>query len=66
MKTKTLEELYKEIVADEKMKDGIVKAYKEGKVVEFVKAHGCDATMDEIVAFAKTKLEDFPVLAMLL
>ena len=63
---KTLQELYKEIMANEKLKDEIVKAYKAGKVVEFVKAHGCNATMDEIMEFAKSKVKEIPALALLL
>jgi fatty acid-binding protein DegV len=63
---KTVQELFKEIKADEGLKEEAIKAYKDGKIEEFAKAHGCNASMDEITAFVKKKLAESPVLALLL
>ena len=61
---KTIQELYEEVIADKKLKDELLAAFHAGKVEEFAKAHGCNAKMDEIKAFVKTKLKDYPILAM--
>jgi len=63
---KTVQELYKELEKDKKMREELLEAFKAGKVEEFAKAHGCNATMAEITAFAKTKVEKYPILAMFL
>ena len=48
---KTLQELYNEVIASEELKKEFLEAGKNGKAEEFIKAHGCDATMDEIKVF---------------
>jgi hypothetical protein len=48
---KTLQELYNEVIASEELKKEFLEAGKNGKAEEFIKAHGCDATLDEIKAF---------------
>ena len=48
---KTLQNFYKEIIADEELKKAFTAAAKENKVVEFAKEHGVETTMDEIKAF---------------
>ncbi len=48
------------------MREELLEAFKAGKVEEFAKVHGCNATMAEITAFAKTKLDKYPILAMFL
>ena len=48
---KTLQELYNEVIASEELKKDFLEAGKNGKAEEFIKAHGCDATLDEIKAF---------------
>ena len=63
---KTIQELYKEIVDNEQMRKELLEAFQNGKVEEWAKAHGCNASMAEITAFAKTKLKDYPILAMFL
>jgi predicted house-cleaning noncanonical NTP pyrophosphatase (MazG superfamily) len=63
---KTIEDLYKELVADKKLREELLEAFQNGKVEEFAKAHGCNATMKEIIAFAKTKVADYPILSMFL
>ena len=45
---KTLQELYNEVVKDSKLIKEFTEAEKEGKLVEFAKAHGCSATEEEI------------------
>lgn len=58
---KTLEELLKEVMADEKLKKEAVKAYKANKVDEFLKAHNCNATVDDAVAFVKAKAKEMGI-----
>ena len=48
---KTLQEFYKEIIADDELKKGFAEAAKENKVIEFAKGHGVETTMDEIKDF---------------
>ena len=48
---KTMQELYKEIIAGDELKKAFVEAAKNGKVAEFLKAQGCQATAEEIKAF---------------
>ena len=48
---KTLQELYNEVIKSEELKKEFLEAGKNGKAEEFIKAHGCDATLDEIKAF---------------
>ena len=50
---KTLQELYNEVIQSDELKKKFLEAGKNGKAEEFIKAHGCDATMDEIKAFFK-------------
>ena len=48
---KTLQELYNEVIQSDELKKEFLEAGKNGKAQEFIKAHGCDATMDEIKVF---------------
>ena len=48
---KTLQEFYKEIIADDELKKAFAEAAKENKVIEFAKEHGVEATIDDIKAF---------------
>jgi len=63
---KTMQDLYKEVVADEKLRGELLDAFNAGKVEEFAKAHGCNATLAEIKAFVKTKVKEYPILEMFL
>ena len=63
---KTIQELYQELEKDKKMREELLAAFNAGKVEEFAKAHGCNAKMADIIAFAKTKVEKYPILAMFL
>ena len=48
---KTLQELYNEVIASDELKKEFLEVGKNGKAEEFIKAHGCDATLDEIKVF---------------
>ena len=48
---KTLQELYNEVIQSDELKKEFLEAGKNGKAEEFIKNHGCDATLDEIKAF---------------
>ena len=48
---KTLQELYNEVIQSDALKKEFFEAGKTGKAMEFIKAQGCDATLDEIKAF---------------
>ena len=59
---KTLQELYKEVVASEELKKEfmeITKDEKNGqkKLEEFLKRNGCDATYEDLKAFFAEKSE---------
>ena len=54
---KTIEELFNEIKKDEKLKAEGIAAIQEGKLGAFMKAHGCDASEKEAIAFVKAKAE---------
>ena len=52
---KTLEDLYKEVMASEELKKAFAQAAKDKKVADFLKAQGCDASEDEFKAFLTEK-----------
>lgn len=52
---KSFEELYNEVLASEELQAEAAKAGREGRQQEFLKAHGCDATPEEVSAFLKAK-----------
>ncbi len=54
---KTMEELYNEIKNDKKLQNEALKAVKADKLADFLKAHDCNASVDEVIPFAKAKLE---------
>ena len=59
---KTIQELYSEIMAIQEFKAQFIEAAKAGKQEEFLKAHGCEATMEEVKAFLEAKAkEDAPL-----
>lgn len=45
---KNIEELYKEVMENEALKEEFTTAYREGNVSEFLKKHDCDATAEEV------------------
>ena len=54
---KTLQELYTEIMGSDELKKAFVEAAKGGKVADFLKANGCEATAEEIKAFLQEKAD---------
>ena len=54
---KTLEKLYEEIKSDSELKKEYVKAIEDKTVIDFLKAHDCDATEAEVESFFKSKNE---------
>ena len=53
---KTLQELYEEVKASDDLKRALAEAVKADKVTEFLKAHGCDSTADELKEFVAEKV----------
>ena len=59
---KTMQELYNEIMANKELKAQFIEAANAGKQEEFLKAHGCEATLEEVKAFLEAKQkEDAPL-----
>ena len=59
---KSIQELYNEIMGNQELKNQFIEAAKEGKQEEFLKAHGCEATLEEVKAFLEVKAqEDAPL-----
>ena len=59
---KTIQELYSEIMANDEMKKVFVEAMKAGKLEDFLKEHGCEATEEEVKEFVETKAaSDAPI-----
>ena len=54
---KTMQELYDEVMASQELKAQFVEAVRAGKQEAFLKEHGCGATMEEVAAFLKTKVQ---------
>ena len=60
---KTLQELYKEVIASDELKEEFMEASNDEKngqkrVEDFLKKHECDATFEELKEFLKEKSED--------
>ena len=59
---KTMQELYSEIVSSDELKKAFVEAMKANKLEDFLKAHGCEATVEEVQEFVDSKAaEDVPI-----
>ena len=52
---KTVQELYGEIIASDELKRDFVEAMKADGLEDFLKAHGCEATKEEVKEFVETK-----------
>ena len=50
---KTLQELYNELLESEELKKALAEVINGDKVEDFLKAHGCEAGKEELIAFAK-------------
>ena len=59
---KTIQELYTEVMGSQELKAQFIEAANAGKQEEFLKAHGCEATLEEVKAFLEAKAkEDAPL-----
>ena len=59
---KSLQEVYEEVKKSDDLKRALSEAVKAGKVTEFLKAHDCDATVDELKEFVAEKVNrDKPI-----
>ena len=59
---KTIQELYSEIMANDELKKAFVESMKAGKLEDFLKAHGCEATAEEVQEFMDAKAAgDVPI-----
>ena len=59
---KTIQELYNEIMESQELKAQFIEAAKAGKQEEFLKEHGCEATLEDVKAFLEAKQnEDAPL-----
>ena len=52
---KTLQDLYNEVIANDELKTEFMEAAKDGRPMEFLKAHDCEATEEELSAFLKER-----------
>ncbi len=52
---KTVQELYSEIIASDEQKKAFVEAVKADKLGDFLKAHGCEATGEEVQEFIEAR-----------
>ncbi len=50
-----LEELFKKVINDEKLRKLYKSAVKEGKLSEFLSSNGCSATIAEVKKFLESK-----------
>ena len=59
---RTMQELYSEIIANNELKKAFVEAMKADRLGDFLKSHGCEATVEEVGEFLETKAaEDAPM-----
>ena len=59
---KTIQELYSEVIVSDEQKKALVEAMKANKLEDFLKAHGCEATVEEVQEYIETKAaEDSPI-----
>ncbi len=58
--SKTIAELYDEVIASEELTQEYLAAEQQGEeaILAFAAAHGCEATAEEVQEFVKSKLEE--------
>ena len=61
---KSIQELYSEVMGSQELKSQFIDAAKAGKLEEFLKAHGCEATLEEVKAFLEAKAKEDAPLSM--
>ena len=52
---KTMEELFQEILGSDELKGAFAQAVREGRMEEFLKENGCEASPEEVKAFLQEK-----------
>ena len=52
---KTMEELFQEVLGSDGLKGAFAQAVSEGRMEEFLKEHGCEASPEEVKAFLQEK-----------
>lgn len=52
---KTMEELYQEVLGSDELKGAFAQAVSEGRIEEFLKENGCEASPEEVKAFLQEK-----------
>ena len=52
---KTMEELFQEVLGSDELKGAFAQAVSEGRMEEFLKEHGCEASPEEVKAFLQEK-----------
>ena len=50
---KTIQELYSEVLKSEEMKKAFSEAVQNKTIENFLKSHGCEASMEDVAAFLK-------------
>ena len=55
---KTIQDLYNEVMGNEELKAQFIETANAGKQEEFLKEHGCEASLEEAAAFLKAKAEE--------
>ena len=55
---KTLQQFYTEIMESDEKKKAFAEAAKDGKVTDFLKAEGCEASLEEIQVFLREKANE--------
>lgn len=61
---KTVRELYHEVMNSDELKAQFIEAASAGKQEDFLKEHGCEATLEEVAGFLKAKSEEDTSLSM--
>ena len=54
---KTIEELYKEIIASEELKKAVSEIEDKAALADFLKKHGCEASVEEFAKVIKSQSE---------
>ncbi len=53
---KSLQELYDEVKGDDTLKKSFAEAMRDGVAEEFLRKHGCEATLEELREFLESKV----------
>ena len=56
--SKTIAEVYEEVMKSADLQKEFLAAEKNGSIAAFAAAHGCEASAEEVQAFLKTKLSE--------